>query len=81
MRWHSIAGVTLWVVDWVGWAGLIWYCHVWVVWWQADISRHSVAGRQWEVYRFILQDKTEQPITMGRTRHNIEEQVRTTLLG
>eukprot|EP00270_Netrium_digitus_P008340 TRINITY_DN2489_c0_g1_i2.p1 TRINITY_DN2489_c0_g1~~TRINITY_DN2489_c0_g1_i2.p1 ORF type:complete len:426 (-),score=28.51 TRINITY_DN2489_c0_g1_i2:218-1495(-) len=48
---------------------------------KADISRHEVGGRQWEVYRFIVQDKYGQPITRHRTRAFIADQVREVLMG
>eukprot|EP00271_Cylindrocystis_brebissonii_P006593 TRINITY_DN19366_c0_g1_i1.p1 TRINITY_DN19366_c0_g1~~TRINITY_DN19366_c0_g1_i1.p1 ORF type:complete len:436 (+),score=107.14 TRINITY_DN19366_c0_g1_i1:379-1686(+) len=48
---------------------------------KADISRHRVRDRQWEVYRFILQDPSGQAIQRDKTRKAIEKQVATVLMG
>lgn len=48
---------------------------------KADISRHQVKDRQWEVYRFILQDKMGLPISHEKSRVVLENQVRNILMG
>lgn len=48
---------------------------------KADISRHRVCDRQWEVYRFILQDKLGLPVSHEKSRVHLENQVRNILMG
>ncbi|GJP42724.1 hypothetical protein CLOM_g2261, partial [Closterium sp. NIES-68] len=48
---------------------------------KADIARHEMGGRTWEVYRLILQDKGGQPIAKLKTRLYIADQVRNVLMG
>lgn len=48
---------------------------------KADISRHEVQGKRWEVYRLILQDKMGQAIAKQKTRIYIAHQVRNILMG
>ncbi|CAI7747980.1 unnamed protein product [Closterium sp. NIES-53] len=48
---------------------------------QADIARHEMGGRTWEVYRLILQDRGGQPISKLKTRLYIADQVRNVLMG
>ncbi|CAI5483532.1 unnamed protein product [Closterium sp. Yama58-4] len=48
---------------------------------KADIARHEMGGRTWEVYRLILQDRGGQPISKLKTRLYIADQVRNVLMG
>jgi hypothetical protein len=48
---------------------------------QADIGRHVVADRQWEIYRFLLIDRPDLSLTSSRIRSLIAERVRRILMG
>lgn len=48
---------------------------------QAEIARHSTAERQWEVYRFLLDESPEYPLASKRARTEILEKVKRTLMG
>ncbi|GAQ77935.1 hypothetical protein KFL_000050700 [Klebsormidium nitens] len=48
---------------------------------QADISRHAVNNKHWEVHRFLVQDSTGQPITSPQRRQQIAKTVRSLLIG
>ncbi|XP_048611113.1 ACT domain-containing protein ACR9 isoform X2 [Brassica napus] len=45
----------------------------------AEIGRHSTLDRQWEVYRFLLEERREFPL--DRARNQIVERVTKTLMG
>lgn len=47
----------------------------------AEIGRHSTSDRQWEVYRFLLNDTREFPLSSSRAQSEIVDQVRKRLLG
>ncbi|XP_009599789.1 ACT domain-containing protein ACR9 [Nicotiana tomentosiformis] len=47
----------------------------------AEIARHSTAERQWEVYRFLLDESPEYPLASKRARTEILEKVKRTLMG
>ncbi|KAG4109973.1 hypothetical protein ERO13_D13G020400v2 [Gossypium hirsutum] len=47
----------------------------------AEIGRHSTCDRQWEVYRFLLDDSHEFPLTSCRARNQLVDKVRRTLMG
>lgn len=47
----------------------------------AEIVRHTTAVRQWEVYRFLLDDSHEFPLASTRARSKIVDRVRRTLMG
>ncbi|PON75654.1 ACT domain containing protein [Trema orientale] len=47
----------------------------------AEIVRHSTPVRQWEVYRFRLDDSREFPLASSRARSKIVDRVRRTLMG
>lgn len=47
----------------------------------AEIGRHSTPDRQWEVYRFLLEETREFPLASGRARIQIADRVRKTLMG
>ncbi|KAL5734753.1 hypothetical protein ACOSP7_032614 [Xanthoceras sorbifolium] len=47
----------------------------------AEIGRHSTSDRQWEVYRFLLNESPEFPLTSSQARNQIVERVRKTLMG
>ncbi|KAL5569124.1 hypothetical protein UlMin_025699 [Ulmus minor] len=47
----------------------------------AEIVRHSTPTRQWEVYRFLLDENREFPLASSRARSKIVERVRKTLMG
>ncbi|KAG9444981.1 hypothetical protein H6P81_016321 [Aristolochia fimbriata] len=47
----------------------------------AEIGRHSTSDRQWEVYRFLLDDTREFPLSNSRSRNQIVDRVRRTLMG
>ncbi|XP_068668173.1 ACT domain-containing protein ACR9-like isoform X2 [Aristolochia californica] len=47
----------------------------------AEIGRHSTSDRQWEVYRFLLDDTCEFPLSNPRARNQIVDRVRRTLMG
>jgi hypothetical protein len=48
---------------------------------QADISRHAVNNKHWEVHRFLVQDASGQPITSLQRRQQIAKVVRSVLVG
>lgn len=48
---------------------------------QADITRHAVGDRFWEVYRFLLIDKPELALSTPRIRSLIADRVRNILMG
>ncbi|KAK9157214.1 hypothetical protein Scep_003788 [Stephania cephalantha] len=47
----------------------------------AEIGRLSASDRQWEVYRFLLDESREYPLSNGRARNQIVDRVRRTLMG
>uniref|UniRef100_A0A7N0TLC3 ACT domain-containing protein ACR n=1 Tax=Kalanchoe fedtschenkoi TaxID=63787 RepID=A0A7N0TLC3_KALFE len=47
----------------------------------AEIGRHTMSDRQWEVYRFLLDDSRDLPLSSIETRTRILKQVRRTLMG
>ncbi|KAJ0046182.1 ACT domain-containing protein ACR9-like [Pistacia vera] len=47
----------------------------------AEIGRHSTSERQWEVYRFLLDESPELPLASKQARNQIVERVRNTLMG
>ncbi|XP_041000487.1 ACT domain-containing protein ACR9-like [Juglans microcarpa x Juglans regia] len=47
----------------------------------AEIVRHSTSDRQWEVYRFLLNETHEFPLASNRARIQIVDKVRKTLMG
>ncbi|KAK3232206.1 hypothetical protein Dsin_004087 [Dipteronia sinensis] len=47
----------------------------------AEIGRHSTSDRQWEVYRFLLDESPEFPLSSNEARNQIVERVRKTLMG
>ncbi|XP_015076608.1 ACT domain-containing protein ACR9 [Solanum pennellii] len=47
----------------------------------AEIARHSTAERQWEVYRFRLDESPEYPLASKRARTDILDRVKKTLMG
>lgn len=47
----------------------------------AEIGRYSAADRQWEVYRFLLEETGEFPLANDHTRMQIVDRVRRTLMG
>ncbi|XP_058109742.1 ACT domain-containing protein ACR9 [Magnolia sinica] len=47
----------------------------------AEIGRHSTSDRQWEVYRFLLDETVEFPLANSRARTQIVDRVRRTLMG
>ncbi|GMY08590.1 ACT domain-containing protein ACR9 [Fagus crenata] len=47
----------------------------------AEIVRHSISDRQWEVYKFLLDEAREFPLASSRARSQIVDRVRRTLLG
>lgn len=47
----------------------------------AEIGRHSTSDRQWEVYRFRLDESREFPLTNSRAKREIVDRVRRTLMG
>ncbi|KAJ7975835.1 ACT domain-containing protein [Quillaja saponaria] len=47
----------------------------------AEIGRHSTSERQWEVYRFLLDESREFPLASSRARTQIVDKVRRTLMG
>ncbi|KAF3433739.1 hypothetical protein FNV43_RR24842 [Rhamnella rubrinervis] len=47
----------------------------------AEIVRHSTSVRQWEVYRFLLNESDEFPLASCQARSRIVERVRRTLMG
>ncbi|XP_068641968.1 ACT domain-containing protein ACR9 isoform X2 [Aristolochia californica] len=47
----------------------------------AEIGRQSTLDRQWEVYRFLLDDTHEFPLSNARARNQIVDRVRRTLMG
>ncbi|CAK9256508.1 unnamed protein product [Sphagnum jensenii] len=48
---------------------------------KADIGRHVVADRQWEIYRFLLIDRPDLSLTSSRIRSLIAERVQRILMG
>lgn len=48
---------------------------------QAEIGRHTAFGRQWEVYRFLLDDSGELPPANSQARSQIVDRVRRTMMG
>ncbi|XWS66018.1 hypothetical protein CRYUN_Cryun05aG0164100 [Craigia yunnanensis] len=47
----------------------------------AEIGRHSTSDRQWEVYRFLLDDSCEFPLASSQARNQIVDRVRRILMG
>lgn len=47
----------------------------------AEIGRHTTSERQWEVYRFLLDDSLELPLANSQSRSQIVDTVRRTLMG
>ncbi|THU70078.1 hypothetical protein C4D60_Mb08t21260 [Musa balbisiana] len=47
----------------------------------AEIGRHRTSERQWEVYRFLLDDSLELPLANSQSRSRIVDTVRRTLMG
>lgn len=47
----------------------------------AEIGIHSTSDRQWEVYRFLLNENHEFPLASSRARGRIVDRVRRTLMG
>ncbi|KAH9767752.1 ACT domain-containing protein ACR9 [Citrus sinensis] len=47
----------------------------------AEIGRHSTSHRQWEVYRFLLDESLEFPLASSQARNRIVEKVKKTLMG
>ncbi|KAK9123177.1 hypothetical protein Sjap_012779 [Stephania japonica] len=47
----------------------------------AEIGRFSASDRQWEVYRFLLDESREYPLSNGRARNQIVDRVRRALMG
>ncbi|CAI9092444.1 OLC1v1027673C1 [Oldenlandia corymbosa var. corymbosa] len=47
----------------------------------AKINRHSTPDRQWEVYRFLLEESRKFPLASRRARNEIVEKVKGTLMG
>uniref|UniRef100_A0A5B7CGV5 ACT domain-containing protein ACR n=1 Tax=Davidia involucrata TaxID=16924 RepID=A0A5B7CGV5_DAVIN len=47
----------------------------------AEIGRHSTSDRQWEVYRFLLDESREFPLASSRARSEIIDRVRRTMMG
>lgn len=48
---------------------------------QAEIVRHTTPVRQWEVYKFLLEESREFPLASSRARSKIVDRVRRTLMG
>lgn len=47
----------------------------------AEIGRHDTSDRQWEVYRFLLEEGKEFPVANRGVRNQIVDRVRRTLMG
>ncbi|KAI3809031.1 hypothetical protein L1987_24998 [Smallanthus sonchifolius] len=47
----------------------------------AEIGRHSASNRQWEVYRFLLDESRGSPSTSNRAKRDIVDEVSRTLMG
>ncbi|XP_020272729.1 ACT domain-containing protein ACR9-like [Asparagus officinalis] len=47
----------------------------------AEIGRHTTSERQWEVYRFLLEETREYPLANRQARDQIVDRVRRTLMG
>ncbi|CAL1387314.1 unnamed protein product [Linum trigynum] len=47
----------------------------------AEIGRHSTQDREWEVYRFLLDESREFPLSSPESRSKIVKRVRRTLMG
>lgn len=47
----------------------------------AEIGRHSTSNREWEVYRFLLDESRDFPLASSRARNEIVDRVRRTLMG
>ncbi|KAL2329600.1 hypothetical protein Fmac_017181 [Flemingia macrophylla] len=52
-----------------------------VIIFSAEVVRHSTQERQWEVYRFLLDESREFPLTRRQARSQIVDKVRRTLMG
>jgi hypothetical protein len=48
---------------------------------QAEIGRHSTQDRQWEVYRFLLDENCDVPLASSQARNQIVDRIRRTLMG
>eukprot|EP00850_Spirogloea_muscicola_P020924 SM000230S07360 [mRNA] locus=s230:179037:181919:- [translate_table: standard] len=48
---------------------------------QADITRHTVKDREWEIYRLLVQDKAGQAILSSKARTFVADEVRKALMG
>ncbi|XP_019192515.1 PREDICTED: ACT domain-containing protein ACR9 [Ipomoea nil] len=47
----------------------------------AEIGRHSTSDREWEVYRFLLDDTPKFPLASKQARSDIVDRVKKTLMG
>ncbi|KAJ6690302.1 hypothetical protein OIU85_006562 [Salix viminalis] len=47
----------------------------------AEIARHSTRDRQWEVYRFLLDENCDVPLASVQARNQIVDRIRRTLMG
>ncbi|KAL9365385.1 hypothetical protein Peur_043258 [Populus x canadensis] len=47
----------------------------------AEIGRHSTQDRQWEVYRFLLDENCDVPLASSQARNQIVDRIRRTLMG
>lgn len=47
----------------------------------AEVVRHSTQERQWEVYRFLLDESRDFPLNSSKARSQIVDKVRRTLMG
>ncbi|CAI0443135.1 unnamed protein product [Linum tenue] len=47
----------------------------------AEIGRHSTQDREWEVYRFLLDESREFPLSSPESRSKVVKRVRRTLMG
>ncbi|KAG6490825.1 hypothetical protein ZIOFF_052140 [Zingiber officinale] len=47
----------------------------------AEIGRHSSSDREWEVYRFLLVDSNDLPLSSRHAKNHIVDRVRRTLMG
>ncbi|XP_010534493.1 PREDICTED: ACT domain-containing protein ACR9 isoform X2 [Tarenaya hassleriana] len=46
-----------------------------------EIARHTTSERQWEVYRFLLDDSREFPLASQRAKNQVVDRVTKTLMG
>ncbi|KAK9062977.1 hypothetical protein SSX86_016847 [Deinandra increscens subsp. villosa] len=47
----------------------------------AEIGRHTTSDREWEVYRFLLDESRGSPLTSNRAKRDIVDEVSRTLMG